>query len=166
MQNKPLHQMLALFSMLWSFENTAYASATIEELSRLQSETILLQAKLKQAELRSELSARNYPKHSVEVEQLPVVQAVYGAGNERYATLLYNSGMTLDAKTGDLIPGGFTVISISVDQILLSKGKQRAVLGFATVAKPASNIPAPFLPNQTFGPSTSLPPLSTINKQI
>ncbi len=159
MRNKLLHPMLALCGILWIVEN-AYASATIEELSRLQSETILLQAKLKQAELRSELSARNSPKRSAEVEPLPVVQAVYGAGNKRYATLLYDSGMTLDANANDLIPGGFTVTSISVDQVLLSKGKQRVALGFATAAKPVPKIPAPSLSNQPFGPPVSLPPLS------
>ncbi len=150
-------QEIALLGVLLTLQS-AHATVTVGELSRLQSETILLQAKLKKAELQAELFAKTHLKLSSEVVLPPVVQAVYGAGSEHYATLLYDSGVVLDAKPGDLILGGFTVTSISVDKVLISKGKQRVVIGFVAAPLKSTQASSATLSNsQPFELPASLP---------
>src|SRR5260364_349544 len=95
-----------------------HAEGTVGDLSNIQSDTLLLKAKAERAAAQSELYARS----SVEGEgAAPVVKA---------------------AKPGDTILGGFKVMSVGVDKVELSKGRQRLTVGFAATA-PTQPLAAP-----------------------
>src|SRR5260363_233148 len=111
-----------------------HAEGTVGDLSNIQSDTLLLKAKAERAAAQSELDARS----SVEGEgAAPVVKAVYGAGDQLYATFLYRSGVVMDAKPGDTILGGFKVMSVGVDKVELSKGRQRLTVGLPQQRRPS-----------------------------
>src|SRR5260363_351233 len=87
-----------------------HAEGTVGALSNIQKDTLLLKAEAERAAAQSELDARS----SVEGEgAAPVVKAVYRAGE------------VMDAKPGATILGGFKVMSVGVDKVELSKGRQR-----------------------------------------
>lgn len=58
------------------------------------------------------------PKFEKAVE-IPVLRGVVGAGAKLFATVAYESGRELDATVGDPLPGGFTVVSLSVNKLIL-----------------------------------------------
>jgi hypothetical protein len=148
--------LIALPCALFCAAGLAQAEGTVGDLSKIQSDTLLLKAKAERAVAQSELDARS----SVEGEgAAPVVKAVYGAGNQLYATFLYRSGVVMDAKPGDTILGGFKVVSVGVDKVELSKGRQRLAVGFAATAPTQPIAAPPFFPTM---PGPIQPPRSPL----
>jgi type IV pilus biogenesis protein PilP len=58
-------------------------------------------------------------KESLAENRTPKLEAVYGSGKSLTALFRYSNGLTAEARTGDLIPGGYKVKSVTVDNVQL-----------------------------------------------
>ena len=72
-----------------------------------------------------------------------MVKAVVGVGNSLIATFVYANGTGVDAKVGDSLPGGYRVVEITPNHVVLIQHGRRIVVGFS--AEPVRETPA--LPN-------------------
>ena len=166
---------LFLLANLTGLALPVHASSTVGELSDVQAETVLAEAKVRLEEARSKLQGRN-----VTLEQgmtisstlppaemslpAPVVRTIYGSGGKMTASFLFAGGYEADAGQGQDLPGGYRVESISLDKVLLSKDGKRFPVGFSNTAPTVESTPqglampiAPALPGAVPGqmpPST------------
>ncbi len=131
-------------------------SATVGDLSKIQSETLIIKAKASRAAAQAEMNAKNRESSGIAggiansgEGNVPVVKTVIG----QTATLLYADGSTRDAKVGDSLPGGFKVTKVTIDKVEIASGKRTTLLGFSST--PPSNtslggfgavIPQPAIP--------------------
>ncbi|MFC3941535.1 type IV pilus biogenesis protein PilP [Pseudomonas gingeri NCPPB 3146 = LMG 5327] len=151
------------------------AGITVGELSAVQSETFLYKAKADRARAIRSIDGDN-PQTSASPatayqprpfapdqlgsgsgEQLPVVKLVSGSSRALRATLLYSGGYEVDAqRSGQELPDGYKVESISLDSVILSRAGKRYPLGFSSRAPSASvqdsaRMPVPGLPGMLMG---------------
>lgn len=115
----------------------AETAISVGELSTVQSETYLYKAQGERAKALRALEGDGLSLPSTAVssssERLPVVKMVSGPRQALRATLLYSGGYEVDALVGGAaLPGGYSVVSISVDRVVLSRADKRYPLGFAT----------------------------------
>lgn len=125
------------------------ARSTVGDLSQVQSDTIMYEAKAKRAESKGKMQenqakAGDDPQLSqalaappVIVAELPTVTGISGAAGRLFATFQYPNGTTISSKSGEHIPGGYQVTEIGIDRVVLTKGDRRIPLQFG-VANPAS----------------------------
>lgn len=154
----------------------AHAATTVGELTDVQAETILAEAKVRLAEAQAKLdgqvstpmpaglSAVQLPPRDVALPA-PVVRTIYGSGGRMTASFLFPGGYEADASAGQELPGGYRVESISLDKVLLSKDGKRFPVGFSNTAPsmPAQSqsmggMVAPALPGAM--PDQAFPPTS------
>ncbi|MDH0341964.1 type IV pilus biogenesis protein PilP [Chromobacterium haemolyticum] len=163
MRNKAI---VAVISTLAAV-TAAHGEGTVGDLSSIQSETILIRAKVSRAEAQAQLDARTKGKGGAENNgdmALPVVKFVYGVGKQLSATFLYSSGEAIDAKVGDTILGGYKVVSLTVDKVEVAKGKKRFLVGFSGAAPTISPQPTqptnPMMGQPSFASPISSPGMS------
>lgn len=114
--------------------------ARIGDLARIQEEKLLVKARLDLLSMQGQLKTAGVKNGQVEQSFAPTVKAVLGSRGVLYATFAYPGNMTVDAKVGDVITGGYTVDSIGVDQVVLSHNGEKLRLGFS--ASPPTPLPA------------------------
>src|SRR3990167_10351515 len=106
---------LFLLANLTGLALPVHASSTVGELSDVQAETVLAEAKVRLEEARSKLQGRN-----VTLEQgmtisstlppaemslpAPVVRTIYGSGGKMTASFLFAGGYEADAGQGQDLP--------------------------------------------------------------
>lgn len=171
---------------------TDISRINIGELSQVQSETLLFTAQAARARAKEDIvnggktstststsapvqvtqSAYTTPAPaSNSTPQLPVVKTVFRMNNALYATLLYGSGFEVDASVGNAeLPGGFKVISVSLDSVVLGHDGRRYPLGFSTRA-PSGSVDAPQMSLQTLmpvapGQPSAMSPLSSVSQEL
>ncbi|MBI6674223.1 type IV pilus biogenesis protein PilP [Pseudomonas syringae] len=171
---------------------TDLSRINIGELSQVQSETLLFTAQAARARAKEDIvnggktstststsapvqvtqSAYTTPAPiSNSTPQLPVVKTVFRMNNALYATLLYGSGFEVDASVGNAeLPGGFKVISVSLDSVVLGHDGRRYPLGFSTRA-PSGSVDAPQMSLQTLKPvapgqPSAMSPLSSVSQEF
>lgn len=135
--------------------SSAFAESTVGDLSKIQSETLIIKAKVSRATAQAELEAKtrgSVAAPAIEVD-VPVVKNVYGIGKKLMATFLFSSGATIDAREGEVIMGGYKVASLSVDKVELEKGGRRFPVGFSGTP-PLQGSPA-----QSAVPGAPVPPM-------
>lgn len=145
-----VNQSAAALSVLLLFA-APLAAQTVGELADIQAETVILRAKAAQAEAARKLGDAALPGQTLGrgvTDALPVVRGVYGTGRELYASFLYADGTTVDANTGDVLPGGYIVRALSATRVELTrKDGSRYTLGFSDVrplaAPPVTPAPTP-----------------------
>jgi type IV pilus biogenesis protein PilP len=136
---------------------------TAEVLTRIESETLLLKARERQLAVRAAIAQRQNEiagrtdegtrLGSVAVSANPVVQSLEGIGQNQSATLLYDSGVVVEVRPGDVLAGGMRVLSIGANGVTVATSKNRQLrLQLAGSAAPASAA-APARP------AVGLPPL-------
>jgi type IV pilus biogenesis protein PilP len=163
-----------LGSLIWLSQPTL--AATVGELTDVQAQTVLAEAKVRLAEAQAKLdgqvsasvptglSAMALPSKDVALPA-PVVRTIYGSGGRMTASFLFPGGYEADAGAGQELPGGYRVESISMDKVLLSKDGKRFPVGFSNTApsmptqhQAMDGMVAPALPGampgQAFPPST------------
>ena len=114
----------------------AFASVTLQEISTLQDETLRLKATLNKATVQKQLEALG---KSEEGSAVPVVKAVVGVGKSLIATFVYANGTGVDAKVGDSLPGGYRVVEITPNHVVMVQHGRRIVVGFS--AEPVRETP-------------------------
>jgi type IV pilus biogenesis protein PilP len=131
--------------------------ATVGDLAKVQSDTILYDAQAARADAKARMqaslakagddlqSSRGNSQPSVVAAELPTVTGISGAAGRLYASFLYPNGTTANAKSGGQIPGGFAVAEVGIDRVVLTRGDRRIPLQFGVVNAPA---PLPAQPTQ------------------
>lgn len=136
---------------------------TVAELSEVQSETIMFDARAKRAEAKAKMQEsmtkagddQFVPLHatpSVVAADLPTVTGISGKAGRLFATFRYGNGTTVTAKSGELISGGFQVAEVGIDRVVLTRGDRRIPLQFGVAETPAHSAPIPI-----FGTPAPLP---------
>ncbi|MCD5972567.1 MULTISPECIES: type IV pilus biogenesis protein PilP [Pseudomonas syringae group] len=167
---------------------TDLSRINIGVLSQVQTETLFFKAQAARARAMEEIVNGGKTSTSAPVQvmqsaytmpapasnstpQLPVVKTVFRTNNTLHATLLYGSGFEVDASIGNAeLPGGFKVISVSLDSVVLSHGGRRYPLGFSTRA-PSASVDAPQMSLQTLKPITpgqpsAMDPMSSVSQEF
>lgn len=122
----------------------AEGERTVGDLSRIQSETIILKAQVARAAAQAELDSKRRgagtPGDAIDV---PVVGNVYGHGGKWIAEFLYSNGAKVDGAEGATIVGGFKVVSVQLDEVVLSRGGKafRAAFSGRTLMQPSAGVP-------------------------
>lgn len=155
----PWWRPLALFTALLM---SSYAAADVQvgdanlsgiavgELGQVQSQTILFNAQAARAEAQrsirgassSSSQALNIPEQTQGTSaampttssqpDLPVIKAITGTSHKMRATLLFSSGVEVEAVTGARdLPGGFRVAQINLEGVVLERSGERFLLGFS-----------------------------------
>lgn len=175
MRNNPLW----LF-VITTIASNAFASSpelagiSVGELGKVQSETILFKAKAERAKAEREIlqgdsttesqTASNgfastllpsQPMATANQEGLPVIKAVTGSARKLQATLLYSSGIEIDASMGRELPGGYRVALITLDGVTLERKGKRFPLGFSNRPPSPASQPEPAMPQ----PASAFPGL-------
>ena len=121
-------------ALLFLSTPSVHAEMTVEDLSRLQSETLLLKANAQKASAQNELdTAQGKSSSTVPSDALPMLISVYGVNNRLFATFSYPDGRIIDAYKGERLPNGYTVGYISVHKVVLHKGRTQHALYFSAV---------------------------------
>lgn len=119
-----------------------HAEGTVGDLSRIQTETLLLKAKVNRATAQAELDSKSHAGVITSGDlDAPVVKNVYGVGGKMAATFLFSTGITVEGKPGDTIVGGFKVVTVSIDKVELSKDKKIFPVGFSATP-PVQSYPS------------------------
>lgn len=126
---------------------------TVGQLSQVQSEALLLQAKVKKSEAQrrlAELGASasaptltiGTPASDNQPSGMPSVSGAAGAYGKLVATFVYPDGSTYEAGPGRDIPGGFSVSRVSTSEVVLMKNGKSIRLALGQIA-PREQKPVP-----------------------
>lgn len=125
---------------------------TVGVLGRLYEQRLLIKAQVELMNAQAQLKTKDATTAKIAQSYAPTVKMVQGVGNSLFATFLYPGNMTMDARVGDTISGGYQVLAISVNQVVLSKDGERIRLGFS--ASPPTPLPST---DATGGQSPAIP---------
>ncbi|MGE9765333.1 type IV pilus biogenesis protein PilP [Pseudomonas sp. PDM20] len=132
---------------------------TVGQLSQVQSEALLLQAKVKKSEAQRRLAelgaAGNAPTLTIgspttdsQPSGTPSVSGAAGAYGKLVATFVYPDGSTYEAGPGRDIPGGYTVSRVTTSEVVLMKAGKPIRLALGQIApreqKPVSTSATSF----------------------
>lgn len=113
---------------LLALGTSVLASVTVQDVSTIQGETLRLKAELAKATVQKQLDETGKSEGS---STTPVVKSVVGVGSTLIATFVYANGTSLDAKVGDVLPGGYRVAQITPNYVVLIQRGRRIVVGFS-----------------------------------
>lgn len=149
------------------------SGVSVGELSAVQSETFLYQAKAERAKAIRSIDGDatqnispaqpSYQPQPMpqgrsgppQADVLPVVKMISGSSRAMHATLLYSGGFEVETQVGSSdLPGGYRLESISLDSVVLTRGGKRYPLGFSnrapsagiTANPPMTSTNSPFMP--------------------
>lgn len=111
---------------------------TVGDLSIVQAQTIMYEAKAKRADAKAKMIEGQMRAgqeadsengiSAVTASEIPTVSGISGSAGRLYATFMYPNGNTSTAKSGEIIPGGFTVAEVSLDRAVIVRGDRRIPL--------------------------------------
>ena len=129
-----------------------------EKLSDANNQILLLQSKLKAAELKAQIATKNQELNRVGGvgENNPTVKSIEGMGHKLHATLVMDNGSKIMVGEGDSLPNGMTVKSINDNAIVLSKGKYTKRLILQSTAF-GSSYQQNYMNSQSSGVATNVP---------
>lgn len=120
-----------------SASSADWRGPTLEDLEKLRSENALLEAQLKNAELKTKIAAQGgaHPvapsngesqhSHSGEGSRGPRVLMIAGGENNYRASVLMPSGLSINAGVGTVLPGYGVVSSVTPNEVVVGKGDAR-----------------------------------------
>ncbi|MCX2694510.1 hypothetical protein OO256_26625 [Pseudomonas sp. DCB_CB] len=139
--------------------------ATVGALGAIQSNTILLQAKVREAQAQAELKkfggykasefSADYKYDELGSTDIPYSSGAGGAYGKFTATFVYSNGSQIEAGVGQKIPGGFKVSSITAEQAIITNGKRTFYLPYGM--KPNNSNPETNLQRAGSPQTLSLP---------
>lgn len=116
--------------------------ATIGDLDRVQAQIVVAEAQLQLAEARRKLAeTQGRGVEETKEDSAPVVTGVYGAASAPYARFAYADGSQHSARAGDVLPGGYKVVMVSVERVVISRHGRRLEARFARSAPAAAPQP-------------------------
>jgi type IV pilus biogenesis protein PilP len=115
----------------------AMAESTVDSLSKIEAETLVLKAREKQLSVRAQIVSKQGEIAAKQVENTrlahtasagdPLVMSIEGVGATIYATLQLDNGATIDAKAGDVLPNGMKILSVTLNEVIAEAPKKRRV---------------------------------------
>lgn len=143
-------------SSAWADE-ASLSGISVGELGKVQSETILFKAKAERTKAERESNGEDTssstqqapngfpgafmqqpaqpaapaPSRASSEPDLPVVRAITGSSRQLQATLLFSGGFELGAAVGQELPGGYRVIQLTLDRVVVERAGKRYPLGFS-----------------------------------
>lgn len=99
---------------------SAQAQATVEALTRLEGETVVLKAELKKLETQTQIAQRTAELNRLNGSGGPDevrVRAVEGLGTKLFATLESRNAGEFEVKAGDTLPNGMRIVSIKPNAV-------------------------------------------------
>lgn len=142
--------MLAVVSMGCAAAGTSVATSansaavpTLGDLSRAQGLTVLLKAQAKTEQARNELDAAVRQRSAGGVDDtLPVVRSIFGVNGKVVTMLVYPGNVQVEAVTGDVVPGGYTVSKVNVEtsKVELVRGKQKYAVGLSKIVPTSRTV--------------------------
>jgi type IV pilus biogenesis protein PilP len=120
---------------------------TIGELDRIQSELIIAQARRQLAEAKKALEQTqgDADPNATAAPLIPVVAGVFGPQAQPYARFLLGAGAEAIGRPGDVLPGNFRVVSVSVERVVIKDRAGRVQIARFSSTPPES-VPAPAVP--------------------
>jgi type IV pilus biogenesis protein PilP len=143
MDNKFYRGHLLFFGLLLITHTTYAEPKTIGDLAEIQSETVIYRAKKERAKALSELNSMTgisgETTHSS--SHWPVIRTVQGKKPDLQAILRYPDGSEITVKSGDQLPNGMIMGSITVKEITLVNPSisKEIRLGFSSIAPPLAS---------------------------
>lgn len=143
-----------LFLGCASISFSAFAGSAAEEIARTNESIAVLSAQKIELELRSQIASKKVELErlsggstitlgSNEQENAPTVKRIEGIDGKLSASLLFANGKQKIVKTGEKIPGGWTVGKIEADTVFLVRRSEKLRLEFGpSPAPPAPSLPA------------------------
>ena len=131
-------------SQPWPLNNPGGGS--LGDLDRIQSEIVMAEARTKLADARLSLSRAEGTGVDLDIVTSgpPVVAGVFGRADAPYARFLLPDGSQMIGRTGDQLGGGYRVVRIGVDKVVIKDKKGQEIVarfnGSAPV-KPGSATP-------------------------
>lgn len=160
MRNRTKHLLAIVCAGITS---TALAQSAIDNLAKIEEETLILKAREKQLAIKAQIAAKeaelatknlDASRFQQSPEDAPVILSIEGIGKNLHATLQMRNGSTMDVSSGDILPNGMKVVSIRSNEVMVETAKTRR-LRLATGA-PAATVH----PQVAQRPMTlSMPPL-------
>jgi type IV pilus biogenesis protein PilP len=116
------------------------------ELMRLQEDTLLLKAQLKQLDAQTQVVEREEALHRMgshtSYDDMSLI-ATQSLGKTTSATILSSEGAEISVQTGDILSNGMHVVSIRSGAIVLAgKGGRRVTLTVISPQRTVSSIAA------------------------
>lgn len=109
----------------------ARAASTADELAQLESEHVILKARLRMLETRAQMAARraDIDRYSTTAREsaMPTVTGIDGLGDKLQATVLMENGHMADVRQGDTLPNGMKVVSIREDGVTVQTADRKKV---------------------------------------
>jgi type IV pilus biogenesis protein PilP len=115
-------------------------AATLGDLDSIQGQILLAEAKAKLADARVNLAKAE--GNDVDGGGPPVVAGVFGPADHPYARFLLSDGSQLIGREGDVLSGGYRVVRIGVDKVVIKDKKGREVVARFSGSAPAAQTPA------------------------
>jgi len=115
----------------------AHAESPAESLSRIEAETLVMKAREQQLDVQAKIMARQSEIAGRQMDSArramlpqaghPAVQSIEGIGPRIHATLQFPDGRIVDAKIGDTLPSGMSVLAIQPHEVVIGRGKKQRV---------------------------------------
>lgn len=137
------------------------AQGSVDELTRLNDETVLLKARTSKAEAQSALRKAAGDTSSDRENRVfaPVVSGVFGRGGRNFAQFRYPNGVQVDAYPGEMIDGGYRVESVNVECVAVRKHGKRWCMGSAALPL----LPTPRAPASATTAAAATPTVPPLN---
>ena len=108
-----------------------------EDIANINERVLLLSAQLSELELKAKIASKQAevdragaPVGGHAALPLPVVRAIDSYRKRWVATLAFPGGQSTVASVGDILPNGYRVQSIAVNEVLIVRGKTSERLTF------------------------------------
>ena len=147
MRNKFSHLVLA-FGM--GCAGLSFADPVSDNLTRIESETLILKAREKQLEAQSNVLAKQteitVKQHISDliahaaVAGHPVVRSIEGIGRTLYATVQLDDGSNVEVQTGDTLSNGMKIVSIRPNEVIAETAKKQRIRLAAAPVAPAAPV--------------------------
>lgn len=123
--------------------------ATLGDLDRIQGEILLAEAKVRLVDARLNLAKAEGSAPDLDASGPPVVAGVFGPAEHPYARFLLGDGSQLIGRDGDQLSGGYRVVRVGVDKVVIKDNKGREVVARFSGSAPAvqSSAPASVVPS-------------------
>lgn len=146
MDNKFYRKPILFFCLLLITLTAGAEPKTIGDLAEIQSETVLYRAQKERAKALLELkSMTGISEETTHVaSQGPVVRTVQGKKPDLHAILIYPGGSEITVKSGDPLPHGMIMGTITAKKITIVNPTthQETRLGFSSSAPALTSQPA------------------------
>jgi type IV pilus biogenesis protein PilP len=152
-----------------ALSGAACAESASDNLTRIETETLVLKAREKQLDVQAKIIARQseIASKQAESERLtqsaaigsPVIVSIEGLGKVMFATLQLDNGNTVDVQAGDVLSNGMKVMSVRQNEVIIETVKKKRMRLAAVSHAPATfdaSFPSAGLRLPPLAPPTAL----------